>query len=110
MGEKQRPAMSLEEKENLMVDLAFRACEKRLRDGTATAQEIIHYLKLGSVRSQKEQKLLDQEIELKRVKREALEAAKNAEERYSAAIKAMGIYSGRAFEEDEDDSDLYGFD
>lgn len=104
MGNKRRPAMSIEERENEMISLAVDLCEERLRNKTATAQEIIHYLKLATVRNQKEMELLEMEKELKRAKAEALQAAKTSEEKYAKALQAMRSYSGMDLYEAEEEN------
>lgn len=106
MGKKRRPAMSIEEKENEMISLAVNLCEERMRNGTATAQEIIHFLKLGTVRSQKELELLEMEKELKKAKAEAIQSSKSSEELYSKALQAMRTYSGQDLYEAEEE-ELY---
>ena len=81
-----------------MIAMAFNLAEKKLADGTASNQMIIHYLKLGSERERLEKEKLIKENELLRAKTEALESAKNVEELYRNAIEAMRIYSGEAKE------------
>lgn len=97
------PARTPEESENRLVGLAVELAEKQLRDGTATAQVITHYLKLGSSREYLEQEKLDREIDLLDAKREVMESAKRVEELYGAALDAMRSYAGQAIEEDEYD-------
>ena len=46
---------------------------------------------------------LEEENKLLRAKTEALQAAKNTEEMYAEAIKAMGIYSGKDEEDNSND-------
>lgn len=92
------PAVTPIEREDRMIAMAFNLAEKKLADGTASNQMIIHYLKLGSERERLEKEKLIKENELLRAKTEALESAKNVEELYRNAIKAMRIYSGEAKE------------
>lgn len=105
MGRKKRPALSLEERENDMISLALDTCEERMRNGTATAQEIIHFLRLGTVRAQKELELIELNKQLKAAQTEAIESAKSSEELYSKALKAMRVYSGNEEDEEEYDED-----
>lgn len=89
-----------------MVSLAVELAEKQMRDGTASAQVISHYLKLGSSREQLEQARLAAENELLRVKVEAMASAKHVEELYKAALDAMRSYSGQpALEANYDDEE-----
>lgn len=90
-----RPATTPEGRENQLVALAVERAEQQLRDGTASAQVITHYLKLGSTREQLEQDRLRQENELLRAKVEAMASQKQVEELYRAALDAMRSYSGQ---------------
>ena len=78
-----------------MIALAMDVVEKRLRNGTASSQETTHFLKLGSIKEKRELALLEQELQLKRAKTEAIQSAKRVEELYSKALDAMRSYSGR---------------
>ena len=99
---KSRPAISPEARENQLISLAYDVAEERLRNGTATSQEVVHFLRLGSMKERKEL-----ELELMAAKTEALQSAKKIEELYSDAISAFKTYRGVSDEGDDDDSDLY---
>ena len=88
------PATTPEAQENQMISLAFDLVEKRLREGTASSQETTHFLKLGSTPARLEKKMLEQEIELKKAKTEAIQSGKQIEELYKNALDAMKSYSG----------------
>lgn len=90
------PAMTPEARENQLVSLAVELAEKQLREGTASAQVISHYLKLGSPRERLERENLGLQNELTRAKVEALESEKRVEALYENAINAMRRYSGDA--------------
>lgn len=90
-----RPATTAEARENELIILAERLAEKQLAEGTASAQVISHYLKLGSTRERLEQKKIEEENELLRAKRESLEASRGMEDLYENAIAAMKRYSGQ---------------
>lgn len=89
-----RTATTPQGRENQLVSLASDLAERQLLDGTASAQVITHYLKLGSSREQLEQQRLQHENELLKVKRESIEADKRREDLYLEAINAMRSYSG----------------
>lgn len=91
---KRKPAVSLEAKEQEMISLAVDLAEQQLRDGTASAQVITHYLRLGTTNNRLEQEKLEQENAMLRAKTEALQSQKHVEELYAAAIAAMRHYSG----------------
>lgn len=97
-----RPALSPEARENQLVSLAVDLAEEQLRNGTASAQVITHYLKLGSSREKLEKEKLALENELTKAKTEAAGSAKHIEELYEQAIVAMKKYSGQGVETDED--------
>lgn len=103
---KMPPATTPEARENQMIALAVDLAEKQLRDGTASASVITHYLKLASQREQLEQDMLKHKTKLLEAQAESLETAKHIEELYSEAIEAMRKYSGHADEEDSD-GELY---
>jgi hypothetical protein len=89
-----RPAITSEGRENQLIHLAMELAEKRIRDGTASAQEITHFLKLGSSREKLEQERLRQENKLIGEKTAALANAKQIEELMRDALNAMRMYSG----------------
>jgi hypothetical protein len=86
-----------------MVAKAMRLAEQQLEDGTASAQVITHYLKLGSSREVLEQERLRHENELLQVKREAYEGQKRIEEMYVNAIQAMRAYGGHSTADDQNE-------
>ena len=91
---KQIPARSPEARENQMIALAVDLAEKQLIEGTASAQVITHYLKLGTLKEQLEREKLEKENELLKAKTEAIQSAQRVEELYSNALEAMRRYSG----------------
>jgi hypothetical protein len=99
---RRRPATTPEGRENQLVSLAVERAEQQLRDGTASAQVITHYLKLGSTREKLEQERLAAENELLRAKVEAMATADDREELYRNAINAMRSYSPPTSEEYDD--------
>ena len=102
-----RPALTPEAREGQLISLATDLVEQRLRDGTATSQEVVHFLRLGSMREKLERERLENENILLRAKTEALESQAKIEELYSNAIKAMQRYSGNADEEEDEDESEY---
>ena len=89
------PAATPEARENQLIAAAVDLAEQQLRDGTASAQVITHYLKLGSSREQLEQERLARENILLQAKAEQLESAKRVEELYMTALNAMRSYAGQ---------------
>ena len=103
------PARLPEDRENQLIASAVDLAEKQIREGTASAQVITHYLKLGSSREKLEQQRLANEVELLKIKREAIESEKRVEVLYKEAMDAFRAYSGtpQPEQEDEDDPDFY---
>ncbi len=100
---RRRPARTVEARENQLIDAAVDLAEKQLSDGTASAQVITHYLKLGSTKERLEKEKLANENELLRAKTEALQSAKRIEDLYANALNAMRSYGGTKEEDNVDD-------
>lgn len=100
-----RPATTPEARENQMISLAIDLAEKQIRDGTASSQVVTHYLKLGSSRERIEQERLAHEVELLKVKQDAIESQKRIESLYENAISAMRAYQGVTPPEENLDED-----
>lgn len=103
-----RPATSPEEQEQLMVGLAVRQAQAQLEAGTASNQVLTHYLKIATVREQREREKLRLEAELLEARRDELNAAGQRSESAEAVLQALKSYRG----EDEgevvgEDPDLY---
>ena len=88
-------ARTPEEQESYMVSLAMDLAEERLRNGTASSAEVVHFLKLGSSRERIEQEDRRRDIELKSAKTEAIASSQRIEALYSDAVNAMRRYSGQ---------------
>jgi hypothetical protein len=86
------PATTPEGRENQLVSLAYDLVEERFKDGTASATETVHFLKLGSTRERLEQKRLEAEVQLQLAKIETLGSQARMEELTAEAIAAMRSY------------------
>lgn len=89
-----RPGLVPENRENQMVSLAYDLVERRLREGTASSQETVHFLKISTREAQLKNEILELEKALTAAKTESLQAQKVKDEVYLEAIKAMRNYSG----------------
>lgn len=89
-----RPALSPEARENQLIAMAYDLAEQHLRDGTATSQEITHFLKLGSTKERIEKEILEKQKDLITAKTENLQSQARIEELYTNALNAMRIYNG----------------
>lgn len=96
-----RPATTPEARENQLIALAVDLAEKQLLEGTASAQVICHYLKLGSTRGRIENKMLSNKADLISAQIDNLNEAKKVEDLYEEAIAAMRRYGGAATGNDE---------
>jgi hypothetical protein len=101
------PATTPEARENQLISAAVDLAERQLGDGTASAQVITHYLKLGSSRERLEQERLSRENVLLEAKAEAMASAKHIEVLYSQAMVAFRGYQGEPILEGEVEDDYY---
>lgn len=93
-------ASTPEGREDQLISLAIDLAEQQLRDGTASAQVITHYLKLGSTKERLEKEILGEQKKLITAKTEALQSEKRVEELYAKALSAMRTYSGQGEDDD----------
>lgn len=98
-----RPALSVEERENQMISYADEEAEKRIRSGKASDSLLLHYLKLGTSKIELEKAKLEAETALAQAKVESLRQAEETKEMYEAAIRSMRIYTGDGEDEDYGD-------
>lgn len=98
-----RPATSLEGRENQLISMAVDLAEQRIRNGTATSQELSHFLKLGSTRERLEQERLRQENLLLEAKIKSLANDADTKELLEEAMAAFSIYRGDSRDDPEYD-------
>ena len=103
MAKRSRTAMTAEGRENQVIALAYDLAEKQIREGTASAQVITHFLKLGSTKERLEQEYLAEQKKLVSAKVDTLESQRRNEEIYANALNAMKRYIGLAFEDEDED-------
>lgn len=84
-----------------MIAAATDLAEKQILEGSASAQVITHYLKLGTERERLERQRIEHENELLKAKVDSLASAQRIEEMYGKALNAMRSYAGLAEPEDE---------
>ena len=97
------PATTPEGSESQMCSLALQLAERRLRDGTASAQEIVYFAKEGSRSAKTEREILEKQKELLVAKTESIRSVQNADSVYAEAIAAMRSYSGAQDRSDNGD-------
>lgn len=88
------PAVSAEQRENQMINLAVDLAEKQLREGTASSQVITHFLKLATVRESLERTKLERENELLAARSRDIEDQKKSKQDYGEVLDAFKNYRG----------------
>ena len=100
-----RPALTPEAYENRLINKAYKAVEKRIDSGEATAAELVHFLRQGSIKEQYELERLKKENQLLQAKTDAIESQKATQALYADAINAFRRYSGLPSIEDGENED-----
>ncbi len=96
------PGTTPNARENQLIAAAVDLAEKQIREGTAAATVVVHYLKLGSSREYLEQQRLALEGELLRAKAEIMASQKRQEDLFANALSAMRSYKGEEQLEEEE--------
>lgn len=94
-------AKSAQERENQMIALAVDRAEEQIRNGTASSQVLVHYLRLATTREKLEQEKLKRENAMLEAKTKAYENAEDVKRLMEEALRAFSAYSGTQ-SEDED--------
>lgn len=92
---KSRPALTSKAREDQLISLAMDRAEEKLRDGTASSQLILEFVKRGATKSQLEKEILAEKKELMEAKKEMIKSAAHIEEIYKDALNAFRGYSGQ---------------
>ncbi len=101
------PARTFEAEEDRVINKAARLAETQIDEGTVSSQVLTHYLKLGSSREKLEQRRIQGEIALNKIKADTIQAAERMEKLSEKVIKAMTTYQGRRPPMEDDDYDEY---
>ena len=88
------PAMTPQARENQLTALAMDLAEQQLREGTASAQVISHFLKQGAAETELKKENLALRNELLVAKTDQIASQKKVEELYEEALRAMKTYGG----------------
>ena len=94
------PAITLEEREDELVNLALDQAEERIRSGKASDSLLIQFIRHSSAKAQLEKQKLEADVELAKAKAESIRQSERVEELYTAAIDAMKRYSGQSEDDD----------
>lgn len=94
MAKENRIATNPDSREDQLISLAVDLAEQQLRDGTASAQVITHYLKMGSSRERMEREIMSKQRDLLEAKTRAAASEERVEQLYAEALNAMRSYQG----------------
>jgi hypothetical protein len=101
------PADTPQGREDQLISLAYDLVEQRLLDGSATAQETVTFIKMGSERERLERERIQKDNLLLSAKVDQIASAKKVEGLVEGAIAAFKRYSGTEEEVEEEDGYLY---
>lgn len=104
-NKKIRPALNPDARENQLISLAIDLVEQRLLDGTASAQETTHFLKLASRKTKLELERAELENKLIEAKTQSIKDQADMKTLYKDAIAAMRRYSGHGDDEEIEDDE-----
>ena len=93
-GSGHRVATTPEARELQLIALATDLAEKQLRDGSASSQIVVHYLKLGSSKERIEKEIMEKQRDLIVAKTKSFKSADKLEKMYEDAMEAMSRYRG----------------
>lgn len=100
---KRVPDVSDNQREKRLCDLALTAVEKRMKEGTASSAEYVHFLKLASEKTKYEQEELRWKTELLKAKTKAIDEAEKSSIEYSKVLEALTKYGVTALASAEED-------
>lgn len=87
-----RPALTRERRQAQLEDMALDVLEERLRDRSASSQEVTMLARSATTRGRLEEQKLQAEIELAAAKQKHLESQEELTNLFKEAIEAMGQY------------------
>lgn len=96
-----------EGRESYLVNLAMERAEEMLLKGTAPAQIIAHFLKLGTEKAKYEREKLKADTQLAVSKASLVESQRKSEEIAAKALEAFKKYAGVTSEDEEEEDDEY---
>lgn len=97
--------LTQEARETQLTSLAMDLAERRLREGTASAQEICYWLRRGTRRDQLEEDQMAYKNELLQAKTSQIRQVEETAKLYAEAINAFKIYGGEGEDSDYDDDE-----
>ena len=91
-----------EAREQEMIALAVNLAEKQLREGTASAQVITHYLKMATEKERLEREILQEQKKLVEAKTNNLKNSETSKALFDEAMDAFARYTGQKYDEEVD--------
>jgi hypothetical protein len=101
------PAKTPEERESMLISMAYERAEQQVADGTASSQLLTHFVKAGSTRDRIEKQKLEEEVLVLRKKVETMQSAVDMKNLMEEALDVFKGYQGRAVDDDDDDEFEY---
>ena len=101
------PARTEEEEEKLACGLAMDVAIRWMQEGNPPAQIVTHFLKIGSRKEQAELEKTQNEIELIKAKKKAIELGEEQDKKYEEVIRAISSYAGKDMEWETVEDDEY---
>ena len=89
-----KPGLTPEEVEDQCIAAAYDLAAQRILAGTASSQEIVHFLRAGSRKEVLERRVLELEADLKRAKTSAIESSADIQHDIRTAINMFKTYAG----------------
>lgn len=105
------PAPTIEGRNDQLIAAAFDLVERRLHDGSASAQETVHFLRMGTVNQRLQEEKVRRENLVLEARVEELKSRNSGEEMMAKALAAFRGYSGQEPvdpEAEDEDENLYG--
>lgn len=98
------PARTIEGRNDQLIAAAFDLVERRLHDGSASAQETVHFLRMGTINQRLQEEKVRRENLVLEARVEELKNRSSGEELMTRALAAFRGYSGQEpIIRDEDD-------
>ena len=88
------PATTPEAREDQLIAMAYDLAELRMRNGTASSQEVVHFLRMGSAKDRLEREIMNEQKKLVSAKTGSYESGKRLEALYDDLISVMKTYNG----------------
>lgn len=105
---KLHPSLTDDQEELELIAMARDLSYQRLKNGTASAQEIVYWLKAGSSENRVAKEIQQEQKKLIKAKTKAIADSENTAKLYSDAIEAMKRYHGeKDGDSDEQDLDIF---